>query len=62
MNYGVSLASKGLKLHNSKIISHSKDKDLSDGIQCSHCGGTKHTLEIYFKLHNYQDWWIDFQS
>lgn len=58
---GAVLASKGLKLHSSKILSQSKHKEPSNG-KCSHCGGNKHTSETCFKLHGYPDWWTDFQA
>ncbi|KAI5384189.1 hypothetical protein KIW84_071265 [Lathyrus oleraceus] len=59
---GAVLASKGLKLHSSKILSQSKHKEPSNGTKCSHCGGNKHTSETCFKLHGYPDWWADFQA
>ncbi|KAI5419234.1 hypothetical protein KIW84_043418, partial [Lathyrus oleraceus] len=59
---GAVLASKGLKLHSSKILSQSKHKEPSNGTKCSHCGGNKHTSETCFKLHGYPDWWTDFQA
>ncbi|KAI5390562.1 hypothetical protein KIW84_075750 [Lathyrus oleraceus] len=59
---GAVLASKGLKLHSSKILSQSKHKKPSNGTKCSHCRGNKHTSETCFKLHGYPDWWTDFQA
>lgn len=59
---GAVLASKSIKLQNSKASSHSKHKYSSYGTKCSHCGGTKHTHETCFKLHGYPDWWTEFQD
>lgn len=28
-------------------------------LQCSHCGGTRHTKEECFKLIGYPEWWSD---
>ena len=33
----------------------------SDGLKCSHCGGSKYTKDTCFKLHGYPDWWVEFQ-
>ena len=33
----------------------------SDGLKCSHYGGSKHTKDTCFKLHGYLDWWAEFQ-
>ncbi|GMP33102.1 hypothetical protein CsSME_00006572 [Camellia sinensis var. sinensis] len=45
-----------------KSGSSSRFKGHSDGNKCTHCGSTKHTREICFKLHGYPYWWHDLQA
>ena len=28
-------------------------------LKCTHCGGTRHTKNEYFKLVGYSEWWLD---
>lgn len=63
MASGAVMAIKGVKSGQSqKSGSSSRSKGHSDVNKCTHCGSTKHTPEICFKLHGYPDWWHELQA
>ena len=59
LGLGPSKIGKGLTIKYRSETSSRRDEGDRSHLRCSHCGGTRHTKEGFFKLVGYPEWWDD---
>ncbi|XP_074573366.1 uncharacterized protein LOC141829748 [Curcuma longa] len=62
---GAVMATKGIRAYQPHLVrngSAAKSKGQPEGGKCSHCGSTRHTRDVCFKLYGYPDWWHELQA